>query len=984
MEDIFSKFIEPENKFKPIPFWSWNDDLEEYEIRRQIREMKKSGYGGYFMHARIGLITPYMGEKWMEMVKTAIDEGNKNGMDSWLYDENKWPSGFAGGAVPKKNVDFRFKYLVCVTNQQIDQILKTQLHSQISQVRDDSFLLHQFNRDNQIHEVTINDITYHLHEWIAPMGDKWYNGTCYIDLMYPETVKYFIESTYQKYYDVCSDNIGKGVPGIFTDEPTIWSHTTKLPFKTVSWTKNFREIFKQINGYDIIPEAIKLFIDHEDYKKVRYDYYKTITDLFVNSYSKQVGEWCKEHKMIFTGHYLMEDNFNDQIIAMSKVMPHYEYETYPGIDMLADRVGLIGTFLTIKQAASVAEQLGKERVLSETYGGGGWNFTITDQKLMAETQLALGVNLLNPHLALYSMRGERKRDFPPSLFYQQPYWEDYKLLNDYLSKLCYILSLGKRQVNILVLHPIESAWLEFSVADRTKINKMNNDFADFIAFMLGAQKDFHVGDETLIEKYGKSEDGKFIIGEYKYDYILLPNMTTLRSTTLKLLESFAESGGKIISLNEFPVLLDGAKPLVSNLKYDKYKKDEFCKQVNELLPQKITIEGKNANNILLHHRIAGEMEIYYLLNNHSTDIAEISAKINTFDGYFEIWDPLKNDRTPFESKYENGISNIELLLHPGESKLLIYQKNTEKILPAPEKYRNELEQISLDGEWKILKSDLNAFTLDFCQYRIDGNGYSKILPVLEVQNQSRSFGGKKITVKYEFEIETYPKLINEIYLICENKENASVLFNGAKIQFNKEDWWVDISFKKASVKDFIRQGVNIIEIETSLDEFTELEAIYMIGDFCLKNYNNRIFSIIRKENILQIADLAKTGYPFFNGKISLGKTFNLPKNDFKKCILRMKKMDSLMVKVTVNDKEAGYLAWNPLELDLTEYVKEGINHMSLTLISSCRNLLGPHHYKGEELHMTHPEHFYDEKKFDGQYSFVPFGLTVAPEIVLFN
>ena len=47
--------------YQSIPFWSWNDKLEPEELRRQIRNMKKAGIGGFFMHARGGLLTEYMG-----------------------------------------------------------------------------------------------------------------------------------------------------------------------------------------------------------------------------------------------------------------------------------------------------------------------------------------------------------------------------------------------------------------------------------------------------------------------------------------------------------------------------------------------------------------------------------------------------------------------------------------------------------------------------------------------------------------------------------------------------------------------------------------------------------------------------------------------------------------------------------------------------------------------------------------------------------
>ena len=70
------------NKYRPIPFWSWNEKLEETETRRQIEQMDKAGIGGFFMHARGGLQTEYMGEEWFANVEASIDEAKKRGMQA--------------------------------------------------------------------------------------------------------------------------------------------------------------------------------------------------------------------------------------------------------------------------------------------------------------------------------------------------------------------------------------------------------------------------------------------------------------------------------------------------------------------------------------------------------------------------------------------------------------------------------------------------------------------------------------------------------------------------------------------------------------------------------------------------------------------------------------------------------------------------------------------------------------------------------------
>ena len=94
----FTQELESNNRqYGSLPFWSWNDKLEPERLRSQIRDMHELGMNGFFMHARSGLETEYLSKEWYDAIKICIDEAEKYGMEAWSYDENGWPSGFAGG-----------------------------------------------------------------------------------------------------------------------------------------------------------------------------------------------------------------------------------------------------------------------------------------------------------------------------------------------------------------------------------------------------------------------------------------------------------------------------------------------------------------------------------------------------------------------------------------------------------------------------------------------------------------------------------------------------------------------------------------------------------------------------------------------------------------------------------------------------------------------------------------------------------------------
>ena len=94
-------FQNPTCEYRGAPFWSWNCKLEEKELREQIGYLKEMGMGGFHMHSRVGMSTEYLSDDFMHLISSCVEEAKSQDMMAYLYDEDKWPSGFAGGLVTK-------------------------------------------------------------------------------------------------------------------------------------------------------------------------------------------------------------------------------------------------------------------------------------------------------------------------------------------------------------------------------------------------------------------------------------------------------------------------------------------------------------------------------------------------------------------------------------------------------------------------------------------------------------------------------------------------------------------------------------------------------------------------------------------------------------------------------------------------------------------------------------------------------------------
>ena len=94
-------FADPPREYASAPLWTWNDMLTEEQVRGTLRDLAGQKVMQAFVHPRPGLMTPYLSDDWFRLWKAALDEAERLDMNVWIYDENSYPSGFAGGLVPE-------------------------------------------------------------------------------------------------------------------------------------------------------------------------------------------------------------------------------------------------------------------------------------------------------------------------------------------------------------------------------------------------------------------------------------------------------------------------------------------------------------------------------------------------------------------------------------------------------------------------------------------------------------------------------------------------------------------------------------------------------------------------------------------------------------------------------------------------------------------------------------------------------------------
>ena len=404
------QFKKPDIYFGSAPLWVWNTDVDSLNITSMLQQFKDKGFGGVFVHPRAGLITPYLSDKWFSLYNFTVNEGKRIGLNIWIYDENSYPSGFAGGHVPD----------VMPESFNQGQMLELKKINILPENKPDFFICLK-NENGKFTDVTNNYDAeknktgdYYLFKKTFYYHSPWYGNFSYVDLMVKGVTEKFIEQTMTGYKKYFGNEFGKTVPGVFSDEPNI---EVQYP-NSIRWTPDLFTTFFTSYNYHLENNLPSLFEEKNDWKKIRHDYYQTLLKLFIDRWSKPYSEYAAKNNLEWTGHYWEHEwpnvNHGPDNMAM------YAYPQRPGIDMLFNQFdenntnAQFGNIRSVKELASVANQLGKKRILSETYGGGGWELTFKDMKRLGDWEFALGINTLNQHLSFMSIKGARKYDYPQS------------------------------------------------------------------------------------------------------------------------------------------------------------------------------------------------------------------------------------------------------------------------------------------------------------------------------------------------------------------------------------------------------------------------------------------------------------------------------------------------------------------------------------------------------------------------------------------
>lgn len=1008
-------FAAPGPEYRGAPFWSWNGRLDRDRLLRQSGWLAEMGLGGWHIHPRTGLETPYLGAEFLDHVKACVEDGRKRGgLRTWLYDEDRWPSGFAGGLVTQDPA-LRARHLLFTPQGEAPAQAAGTISCAIGGRSGQGTLLARYGvrLDEQgrlasyrrladgAQAVDSERIWYAIQEVAQPTS--WFNGQTYVDTMNPAATRRFVAVTHEPYRAAVGKDFGGLVPAIFTDEPQF---TRKSPLPSphaladvvLPWTADLVDSHVAAFGadpLDTLPEVVWDLAAGAP-SEARWRYHEHTAERFAAAYADVIGEWCQRHGIAMTGHLMEEHSLEAQCHATGESMRSYRGFQIPGLDLLCDQVEIT----TAKQAQSAKHQYGREGMLSELYGVTDWDFPFAGHKRQGDWQAALGVTVRVHHLSWMSMKGEAKRDYPASIHYQSPWFREYPAVEDHFARVNSVLTRGRPHVRVAVVHPIESFWLGYGPRSTSAAIRETQErtFQEVASWLVRGTIDFDYLAESLLPGLCPQGGAPLVVGAMQYDAVVVPPLRTIRSSTLERLEAFAAAGGRVVFLGEAPALVD-CRPSPRAVALAARGERVSCDRaalLAALAPVRdvdvLRAQGEPAGTVMTQLRAEGDSRHLFVCNP-VTDESLPGARIRLRGSWsVRLLDTLDGTVRELPVIQEGGWSEIVCDLPACGSLLLTFDPAVALARPILPTAASWSELGRLDGAVPVSLSEPNVLLLDQAEWRLGDGPWQPREEILRLDNLARRALGLgdrdgniaqpwtdtaptpvlgRIALRFRIRCEV---AVQAPRLALEDRGTATIHLDGVPVPTTDVGWWTDEDLRLVALPD-LAPGEHQLVIEQPYHRQTGLEWHYLLGNFGVR-VEGRETVVTRPVRSLWVGDWCAQGLPFFGGNV----TYHIPITATGIPLrLALPRIGGPLASVALDGRPAGRI-WLPhwrLELGT---LAAGAHELAVTVFGNRRNCFGAIHCP------TRPRNAWwgpDSWRTTGdewayEYALRPMGLLTAP------
>ncbi len=1008
------KFAAGIDEYRPVVMWFWNDSIEEEEIRRQIDGFYEQRIYQFYIHPLSGFEIEYLSERFFELVGVAIEHASKLGMKFWIYDEYNWPSGMVGGKLLREYPEYR---MVVVKHKHIwvyqGQTVKMDFAGRL--------LRAQAVDGGTMRDVTaegIADDSVGTFTWrnssVAPVAlylfsevkqggvfaaamlsrySDYQEG--YLDTMNPDAVRKFLDMTHEQYAVRFKEHLGHTLAGVFTDEPNLANPFDFGP-DTIPWTSRFDQVFREANGYDLLPHLIELVTETGDYRRIRYDFWRTLTERFAAAYAKQMAAWCEQQNIILTGHVSGEENLIADLLQSGNAFTFLQHFHIPAIDSIFSKQRIVNEDFNLagKLVTSIAEHTGATRTMCETYTGSGWDMSMEEMKHIFNRLAVLGVNTIQFMGAYYSIRGLRRRlpiSYPPSHNFQNPLWPYYGMLSDYMSRLCYANSRGTHGADIAVLMPTTSVFSEYAhrhnfrqcmkpyqerkygdpdITEST-LHGINNT-------LLQIQRDFDLLHEPSFLEAEIVGNSLHFRG-HTYKQLIMPSIMTLTGELWDKLSAFMAAGGHVCYVNLLPAhctdrgeiagpfeTATGLSPeaamaevrthwavgsekmtrvsergnityIVSNelSQTDNAGLRDALKRCLAWIEPPLSLT-ESCNHVFVNHRRLGDRDLFILVNE-TAETYEGAIRVHK-NGSVTVLDPQTGGDYVPECISGNGF--VDILIPLSDFQALVIEVTPKLITEAAKNSGagDHASSITLEliGEWEFAPSDgLNYLRLDM-EVSAGDSGVWHPAPGYIFPRGA----GFELDAPYEaraaFNIAELPRRLE---MAIDPEEEKTIMVNGMQLKPDRTEHVWDRTNVVYNIAELVKPGLNTIHVKGRIPPWgAEHATVFavLLGTFGV-DAGRVVTALPNTQNVP--GSWTEQGFPDLSGTGVYRRVIQLDAAQaVSKSTLQVGNCRDV-VELWCNGVQVGVSLWNPHSFDLSGRLREGANVLELRVTNTLSNLL---------------------------------------------
>jgi hypothetical protein len=817
---------------------------ESHDVLLDIMEhMHSVGVNGFILESRP--FPDFLKSAWWETVEFILKEAEKRNLRVFVFDDLKFPSGFAAGRIgdchpeylklylrenhldvvgPMKGASFQLSPWLNA-EEQLERVLIVRVsedgkHFDAATATD---ITTSVNNENVLYyDIPSGRHRVFLFIHTRDGGEK--HTKNYINPLEPKAVNAYLEEVYEPHFVHFSKYFGKTFAGFFSDEPrfgnadnysaTLGKAPMVLPFSSSlfeylneAWGEKFSKMLPCL-WYEAGPKTAQ----------ARLTYMDVVSRLYSENYTNQIGDWCRVHQVKYIGH-LVEDNGAHARLGYGT--GHYfraiNGQDWSGVDAVLDQIlpgytsGEFPTFYgpvdsefaywgLIKLATSAGHLDPRKHgtTFCEAFGAYGWQEGLKLMKWLTDHFCVRGVNRFVPHA--FSAKDFPDPDCPPHFYAHgnNPQWRYFKIWSDYANRLCHLLSGGYHVAPVAIVYHAEAEWT----------GGKYDPFEKVVKILMQRQIDCDIAPIDCLLDNDKATilSEKLHINKESYQVIIVPYAECLQQKFLEKMEDFASQGVRVVFMQNLPVccetncndILDCLRnnPLVTVCEYDKLVEQLFDWNIFDI--KVTTIE----NDLQYYHYSRPEEDIYFFVNGSTFETIDTQLRFRQTNLPIE-YNPMDNSlHEPFFCQSATE-TTIEMCLEPYESIVIIFFNTLDKFskcLPKRPLKKNMKLKMELLGPWRIGIATAKKFPNFKTFHKIAGLGNVSIQECLPL------FSG---TIRYEteFEWKTMP-CCNRVFLdLGEAYEIVDISLNGQRAGICiAPPYRIDIS-------NYLRIGLNNLQID---------------------------------------------------------------------------------------------------------------------------------------------------------------------------